>query len=142
MPPSPHADRGAFSVELPTDLERVGEAVQEVCAGCFADGAASRRTRFRLCTILAEALGNAMLYGNHGDPSLRVRIEVRFDNEHLVLAISDEGDGFDHTAVPLLLGDDSIEATRGRGLFMIHRLADRVEFNERGNTIWVTLPRR
>ena len=45
MQSSPDPARDAFSVELPTDLDRVGDAVQQVCAGCFADGAASRRTR-------------------------------------------------------------------------------------------------
>ncbi|MCL4867297.1 MAG: ATP-binding protein [Gemmatimonadales bacterium] len=29
----------------------------------------------------------------------------------------------------------------GRGLFLIRNLADHVEFNDEGNTIWMTLPR-
>jgi serine/threonine-protein kinase RsbW len=131
-----------FLVELATDLSRVGEVVDTVCSCCFADAPPTGRTQFRLCTVLAEAVANAMLYGNHGDPARRVSIEVGLESEQMIVAVSDEGDGFDHTAVPLPLGDESIAATRGRGLFMIHRLADQVAFNDRGNTIWMTLPRR
>jgi anti-sigma regulatory factor (Ser/Thr protein kinase) len=43
--------------------------------------------------------------------------------------------------VPELADHECHEATRGRGLFMIRRLAERVTFNERGNTIWMTLHR-
>lgn len=131
-----------FRIELATDLSRVGEVVETVCAGCFARTAASRRTQFRLCTVLAEALANAMLYGNSGDPSRHVIVEVELREDFIVIAVSDEGDGFNHNAVPLPIGDESLEATRGRGLFMIHRLADDVAFNDQGNTIWMTLPRQ
>jgi serine/threonine-protein kinase RsbW len=139
--PRDAGDSDRFRIELPSDLARVGDVVDAACACCFAGGGESRRTRFRLCTVLAEAVANAMLYGNHGDPDLLVVIEIAVRHEELVLSISDQGDGFDHTAVPLLLGDESLEATRGRGLYMIHRLAEHVAFNERGNTIWITLPR-
>ena len=131
-----------FRIELATDLSRVGEVVETVCARCFAIAPGSRRTQFRLCTVLAEAVANAMLYGNGGDPARRVTVEVELRDELMVIAVSDEGDGFNHNAVPLPIGDESLEATRGRGLFMIHRLADDVAFNDQGNTIWMTLPRQ
>ncbi|HEY3935072.1 MAG TPA: ATP-binding protein [Gemmatimonadales bacterium] len=139
----PHAagDGDRFRIELPSDLARVGDVVDAACACCFGDGLASRRTRFRLCTVLAEAVANAMLYGNHGDPALVVTIDIAIRDHEVILSISDQGDGFDHTAIPLPIGDESVEATRGRGLYMIHRLAEHVAFNERGNTIWITLPR-
>ncbi len=100
-----------------------------------------RGTRFRLCTVVAEAVANAMLYGNDGDPSRRVVIEIVVATDRLVIAVSDEGDGFDHQVVPQPIDEESIDATRGRGLFMIRRLADHVAFNDRGNTIWMTLLR-
>ena len=96
----------------------------------------------QILQLVAEAVANAMLYGNDGDPSREVIIEVELAHDRLVIAVSDEGDGFDHRIVPQPIDEESIEATRGRGLFMIHRLADAVAFNDRGNTIWMTLPRR
>jgi serine/threonine-protein kinase RsbW len=131
-----------FRLELGTDLSRVGDVVETVRSRCFAQEPPSPRAQFRLCTVLAEAVANAMLYGNGGDPARQVVIEVDVQADRLVIAVSDEGDGFDHSAIPLPICDESRAATRGRGLFMIHRLADGVHFNDRGNTIWMTLPRR
>ena len=131
-----------YRLELTTDLSLVGEAIETVCSCCFADAPATPRTQFRLCTVLAEAVANAMLYGNDSDPTRHVIIEVELGADRLVIGVSDEGDGFDHRVMPQPIDEESIDATRGRGLFMIHRLADSVAFNDRGNTIWMTLPRR
>ncbi|MGH7522956.1 MAG: ATP-binding protein [Gemmatimonadales bacterium] len=130
-----------FRVELATDLSVVGEVVETVCESCCRSAPVSRRTQFRLRTVLAEALANAMLYGNGGDPTRQVVVDVELREDGIVIAVSDEGNGFAHNAVPLPFWDDSLESTRGRGLFMIHRLADDVAFNDQGNTIWMTLPR-
>lgn len=142
MPSHGPADSERFRVALPTDISRVGEVVETVCACCFADLSPSPRTQFRLCTVVAEAVANAMLYGNDGDPARQVVIDVEVSVDRLVIAVSDEGDGFDHRIVPQPIDEEAIDATRGRGLFMIHRLADAVAFNDRGNTIWMTLPRQ
>jgi anti-sigma regulatory factor (Ser/Thr protein kinase) len=142
LPPRDPHDRERYRVELATDLSQVGEVVDTVCACCFAATPPTPRTQFRLCTVLAEAVANAMLYGNGSDPARRVVVEVELDDQQMVIAVSDEGEGFDHNVIPLPIGDESRQSTRGRGLFMIHRLADHVAFNERGNTIWMTLPRR
>jgi serine/threonine-protein kinase RsbW len=141
LPPRDPGDGERFRLELATDLSLVGDAVETVCAGCFTRAPVSRRTQFRIRTVLAEALANAMLYGNGGDPLRSVVVEVDLRDERIVIAVSDEGNGFDHNAVPLPIWDESLEATRGRGLFMIHRLADDVAFNDQGNTIWMTLLR-
>lgn len=142
IPPRDPDEGERFRVELPTDISRLGEVVETVCACCFAELLPTPRTRFRLCTVVAEAVANAMLYGNDSDPLRHVIIEMELARDRLVIAVSDEGGGFDHGIVPQPIDEESVEATRGRGLFMIHRLADSVAFNDRGNTIWITLPRR
>lgn len=141
IPPSDPDQGDRYRIELTTDISRVGEVVDSICSRCFADTPPTPRTLFRVATVLAEAVANAMLYGNDGDPLRRVVIEVVLEADRLVIAVSDEGDGFDHRVGPQPIDEESIEATRGRGLFMIHHLADSVVFNDRGNTIWMTLPR-
>jgi len=88
---------------------------------------------------LAEALSNAILRGNREDPSKQVWVLAELYPEVVRIAVRDEGDGFDPDGEPI--GPEPPEAESGRGLFIIRNLADRVEFNERGNTIWMTLPR-
>ncbi len=131
-----------FSLDLATDLTQVGQVVDAIAACCFAGHPASNRTRFRLCTVVAEAVVNAMVYGNRNDPARRVVVDVELHDDRVVVAVTDEGDGFDPATIPEPLDEPAIEAECGRGLFMIRRLADAVAFNERGNTIWMTLPRR
>jgi serine/threonine-protein kinase RsbW len=134
-------DHERFRLIVPSDLARVGEAVECIAAFCFGQQAPRTRTRFRLCTVLAEAIANAMTYGNGGDPARSVTIEIELHAKTLTVAVSDEGNGFDPTTIPAPTGAQSREATRGRGLFMIRGLTDHVVFNERGNTICMTLPR-
>lgn len=130
-----------FRVELPTDLAQVGCVVETVMECCNTVVAVSSRTRFRLCTVVAEAVANAMVNGNRNDPGRLVIVDIEFDSDRIVIAVSDEGDGFDPEAVPDPTHHTALDATRGRGLYMIRSLADHVAFNDRGNTIWMTLPR-
>lgn len=130
-----------FRMELPTDVSQVGEVVAAVVHCCTIDVVVSTRTQFRLCTVVAEAVANAMVNGNRSDPSRYVIIDLEFTAECIIIAVSDEGDGFDPRRIPDPTDLQSLDATCGRGLYMIRSLADHVAFNERGNTIWMTLPR-
>ena len=133
--------RDHFSLDLATDVSQIGQVVDAVAACYFAGLAASNRTRFRLCTVVAEAVANAMVYGNRNEPTRRVVVDVELHDDRVIVAVTDEGDGFNPDAVPDPLDDGSLDAECGRGIFMIRRLADAVHFNDRGNTIWMTLPR-
>jgi serine/threonine-protein kinase RsbW len=130
-----------FRLVVATDLMRIGDVVETVASCSLARRGASRQTYFRLRTILAEAIANAMVYGNRGEVSRLVTIEVELHADRMVIAVTDEGTGFNPDLIPTPTVDDRLDATRGRGLFLIRRLADHVAFNDRGNTIWMTLPR-
>jgi serine/threonine-protein kinase RsbW len=130
-----------FELVLPSEIRRVGEIVEAVLQGCAARNELGTTTRFRLCTVVAEAVANAIAYGNQHDPARRVLVQVESGPSAIRIGVSDEGDGFDPAAVPEPTDLDCHEATRGRGLFMIRHLSADVTFNARGNTIWMTLPR-
>jgi serine/threonine-protein kinase RsbW len=130
-----------YRLVLPSDLAQVGDAVEAIVECCRVHCTLPPRLRFRLRTITAEAIANAMTYGNANEPRRLVTIDVELADAQIVIAVNDEGTGFDPADVPELADHECHEATRGRGLFMIRRLAERVTFNERGNTIWMTLPR-
>jgi serine/threonine-protein kinase RsbW len=93
---------------------------------------------------LTEALANAMLYGNGADRSRGVRVRASIDDRELVMEVEDEGGGFDlddATVDPTL--EENITREDGRGLFLMHRLMDRVErFSDRGNVVRLTLRRK
>lgn len=126
---------------MPSDVSEVEAAVELMARHCFAGMNPCTRTAFRLRVALTEALSNAILRGNGEDPAKRVRICAELGAEFIRLSVCDEGNGFDPATLPPPTSPPAVESERGRGLFIIRQLADAVEFNERGNTIWMTLPR-
>src|SRR5260370_17015202 len=89
-----------MSLDVPSDLDYVGPAV-ELVADQFRGGLLSpRRVSFNLRTALAEALANAIAYGNGQDPRrlVRVRVQVLADAVHV--HITDEGPGLDPPPPP------------------------------------------
>jgi len=137
------AERGPVRVtlDIPTDPDCIEEAVELLALHCFAGRQPGRRSAFRLRVSLAEALANAMQSGNQSDASRRVQVCAELYPESVRVSVSDQGEGFDPSSLPDPTLPDTLERECGRGLFLIRHLADRVEFNDRGNTIWMTLPR-
>lgn len=128
-----------LSLAVPSDLEYVGPAV-ELIAGRFRTGILSpRRVRFNLRTALAEALANAIAYGNRLDPRRHVSVRVEAGREAVRIYVTDDGDGFDPAAVPNPTLPAYLEREDGRGLFVLRSLVDRVDFNEKGNSVCLTL---
>jgi serine/threonine-protein kinase RsbW len=131
----------SVAVQVPADVRFVEEAVELMARHCFAGAQPSRRTRFRLRVLLAEALTNSILFGAGGNPSRLVRVVAELTDLTIRLQVTDDGPGFDPRKVADPTAPGAVSRPIGRGLFLIRNLADRVEFNEQGNTIWMTLPR-
>jgi len=128
-----------LSLTVPSALEYVGPAV-ELIAERFRTGILSpRRVRFNLRTALAEALANAIAYGNRHDPGRRVRVWVEAGRDAVRIHVTDDGDGFDPAAVPNPTLPAYLEREDGRGLFVLRSLVDHVDFNETGNSVCLTL---
>jgi len=128
-----------MSLDVPSDLGMVGDAV-ELVANQLPPGTLSpRRISFNFRTALAEALGNAIRYGNGEDPERVVRVYVELRRDFVRIHIDDDGQGFDPSRLPDPTHPDNLEREYGRGLFVIRHLVDDVAFNEKGNGICLTL---
>ena len=57
------------------------------------------------------------------------------------LEVTDEGPGFDPAAVPEPIRPEQLDEANGRGLYLIRKLVDAVQFNEQGNSICMILRR-
>ena len=129
-------------LELPNDLRAIERSVEYLVERAREVGFEDDRLRLNFRVGLTEALANAMLYGNSRDPRKRVRVEARLSAQEIAVQVTDEGRGFDPESVL----DPTLPANRlragGRGLFLIRKLMDRVEFNDRGNSIRMTLVRQ
>lgn len=129
------------ALELPSELGAIETAVEYVTRRCESCGDDPRRFRFNFRVALTEALSNAMLYGNHRDPSKRVRIEVYVRNCSVIARVTDEGEGFDPRRIPDPTAKDNVTKSGGRGLFLMHNLLDEVHYNDRGNSVTLVLRR-
>jgi serine/threonine-protein kinase RsbW len=141
--PAPDAEGAAtlVTLRLPSDVGCIEEAVELVTRHCLAGHSATRTIRFRLQVVLSEALANAILRGNQEalDKWVDIRAELRSDV--IRLYVTDEGPGFDPSTVPEPIEPEQIDEAGGRGLFLIRKLVDAVQFNEQGNSICMILRR-
>ena len=129
------------ALTLPSDIDCIEEAVALVTRHCLAGEPIREHFRFRLQVALAEALANAILRGNREDSRKSVDVRAVLLPDHIRIHVTDQGSGFDPSAVPEPICDDGIARPGGRGIFLIRRLVDSVEFNEQGNSICMTLRR-
>jgi len=129
------------TLRLPSDVNCIEEAVELVTRHCLAGHQATKTIQFRLRVVLSEALTNAIVRRNGEDRNKWVDVRAELVPESIRVSVTDEGPGFDPDAVPEPLRPEQLDEATGRGLFLIRKLVDTVQFNERGNSICMILRR-
>jgi serine/threonine-protein kinase RsbW len=87
---------------------------------------------------LQEALVNAAKHGNNLDPSKTVVVRFSTIADHYWWVISDEGAGFIPECCCLVDPDEHLpedESECGRGLYILHKVFDRVHWNADGTEL-------
>jgi serine/threonine-protein kinase RsbW len=130
------------TLRLPSDVNCIEEAVELVTRHCLAGQQATQTIRFRLRVVLSEALSNAIVQGNREDRTKSVDVRAELVPEAIRVWVTDEGPGFDPSAVPEPIRPEQLDEARGRGLYLIRKLVDAVQFNEQGNSICMILRRQ
>lgn len=125
--------------ELPNDVHCIEDAVEFVVSRCSSCHEAAAKLRLNFRVGLCEALSNAMIYGNGGDPTKRVRLEIRVGPDCLTAQVTDQGHGFDPARVPDPTAPVNLCREQGRGLFLMRQLMDEVHFNDQGNSVKLVL---
>ena len=129
----------SFVLELPNDLGAIERSVDELLDRCREAGFDESRLRLNFRVGVAEALANAMMYGNARDPAKRVVLEAWCDEDRIRVRVTDEGPGFDPESLPDPTLPQNVVRARGRGVFLIRELMDEVSFNEQGNSVEMVL---
>jgi serine/threonine-protein kinase RsbW len=82
---------------------------------------------------LREALSNAVVHGNRLDAHKLVHVRCGCKGgKGISITVSDQGQGFDPSAVPDPLSVDNLEAEHGRGIHLMKLAMDEVSFEPRG----------
>lgn len=117
-------------VELDSEPRYVERAIREVM---FFFEKRGGKSSLEINIIVRELLRNAIEHGNLNIASRRVSFTFELvDHPSCRITVEDEGDGF-----PNPLADLPADPRRkqSRGLALTHKLAERLEFNERGNKV-------
>ena len=121
--------------ELQSTTPGINRAVKDILRhakvnGCLADHQAE------LEIALREALANAVFHGNRSDAAKKVLVRAYCDpKKGFVIAVRDEGRGFDPAKVPDPRREDRIQLTHGRGIFLMRELMDHIEHRKGGREI-------
>ncbi len=87
---------------------------------------------------VTEAVNNAINHGNRQNPEKKVHVNFIERGDRLSFSVQDEGEGFDHEALPDPTDPENLEKISGRGVFLMKHLADEVEFSENGTKVEMT----
>jgi serine/threonine-protein kinase RsbW len=92
---------------------------------------------FAVHLAFEEAFLNAVKHGNKMNPSKTVTVEYTVNTEKTTIIITDEGKGFNPGGVPDPRLDENLYQPEGRGLLLINAYMDVVEYNDRGNRVYM-----
>jgi serine/threonine-protein kinase RsbW len=120
----------------------VAPTVDRILAAVMPAGL-SRDQLHNLAVAVAEALSNAAVHGNALRPHSRVRIAVQvIPRKRAEVEVKDSGQGFDFGELADPTDPSRILVPGGRGVFLMRRLVDRVEFADKGSRVRLIVDRR
>ena len=95
---------------------------------------------FDYTLVIRELLLNAIVHGNKNDSRKTVTVTLFIENKHLLsIEVSDEGDGFDYSALDLTLPQKPEEISN-RGLSIVNDIAESVAFDSNGSRVTARIP--
>lgn len=124
-----------FRRSWPSRLDAKQEAMDTVTEVLCTRGWVSAEDRPWLALCLDEAITNAMLHGNEGDPRLVADIAVAADARRWQIAISDQGPGFSAAEVPNPDDPESLLLEHGRGIRLMRAWLGSLTYWRRGATV-------
>jgi serine/threonine-protein kinase RsbW len=84
---------------------------------------------------ITESVNNAIIHGNGADKNKNVELRCTIEDNTVVFYVSDEGNGFNHQALPDPTAPENIDKPGGRGIFLMKALCDELEFQQEGKTV-------
>ena len=82
-----------------------------------------------LLLSVTEATTNAIIHGNKSDTNKIVTIDVRKEEDRLVIIVKDQGKGFEPSKVPDPTEPENLLKDSGRGLYLMRVYMDDVRYN-------------
>ena len=92
---------------------------------------------FAVHLTLEEAFLNAVKHGNKMDPSKKVRVDYTLSPDKIEISITDQGPGFKPETIDDPRFGENLFKPGGRGLLLMNSYMDKVQYNEKGNSVYM-----
>ena len=128
---------------IPSRLSLKNELIGKVLATLKKNGLAKEQqeqARWRLC--LDEALVNAIVHGNNGDPRRFVSLKLMSGRSRWAVLVEDEGEGFSERELPDAGSAHSLYSESGRGVLLMRQYADAVRYYRGGSALLLVKSRQ
>ena len=136
-------DANVLKISLANELPEIVGAAVKIDAFCEANEV-SQDVAYAANLSIDEILTNTISYGYDDGQTHRIEITVRLEAEALVVVIVDDIPAFDLTAAPEPDIGASLDEREvgGLGLFLVHQMMDKVEYERVDGRNVVTLSKR
>jgi serine/threonine-protein kinase RsbW len=124
-------------VSIESKISKMG-IVENMIDTITHDAGINRDNYGKILISTMEAVNNAIIHGNKSDEKKIVEIEILLIKNIIQITITDQGKGFKPEDVPDPTKPENIESINGRGVFLMKKLADKIEFNKKGNSVKMT----
>ena len=131
----PRTSKLDVDVLIDSRIEAINPVVEKLM-GLLTTNCCPHEHELAVEIALREALANAVIHGNHRNARKKVRVRVGCDSMRgILIAVKDQGEGFDPSLLPNPLIGEHVASDHGRGIFLINRLMDETHFEDRGREI-------
>jgi serine/threonine-protein kinase RsbW len=123
-----------ITLQLPSDLKIIQETTRDIIKKIKSQEI-GKDNLFDIRLALDEALVNAIKHGNKENPDKKVFLKVTIGPHIIEIQIKDEGSGFECDKIVSPLDEKNLKKPCGRGIFLMKKLMDKVEFFDGGSGI-------
>ena len=128
-----HNDRIEVDIKVPNQtryLCLIGHIGENIALTLKHYGGDREKLAYELNLVLTEAMANAILHANEGDPEKEVHIEIGIQDRRMTIRVYDHGQGFD---IRQFAEPSHPLEEHGRGIYLIHSIMDEVVYRPLNN---------
>lgn len=121
-------------IELNSSLDSISK-VEKFIDEISANVNISSEIYGKILIATIEAVNNAIVHGNKLNSNKIVRVKIESEGNRLKVIVEDEGSGFDFYNLPDPTTPQNIENISGRGVFLMRKLSDEINFFNNGSLV-------
>jgi len=125
-------------LKIPSNPDRLPQ-VDELAQKAAREMGFTKEQSDDISIAVTEIVNNAIIHGNKTNVSKNVKITFKIEKNQLTIVITDEGNGFNPDEVEDPTTKGNILKSKGRGIYIVRHLMDKVSFNSSPDGMIITM---